>query len=283
MEIPSRFIEVSSSPSLKESGRATTGTLPEVSVLGVRFHCLTMSKIIEILNRFITEGKPRQVCLSNAYTVTLSQKDRGLRNLLNRADLVLPDGMSIVWGSRWIGKHIPQRIAGPDLMEALCDEAARKNYSIFLMGSSPENLNALKEVLLKRWPRLPIAGLYSPPMCEQLSENENQRIFSEIERTRPQILFVSMSCPKQEKWIAENLEHLHMPLAIGVGAAFDFMSGRIPRAPLWLQRTGFEWLHRLSCEPRRLWKRYLLGNFVFLSLLLKESLVKRLFSKTPAH
>ncbi|MFA5974889.1 MAG: WecB/TagA/CpsF family glycosyltransferase [Elusimicrobiota bacterium] len=256
-------------------------TFPSVSIFGVRFDSLTMDETLLILDEFVQRRRPTQVCLANAYTVALCRKDEALRNLLEQSDLVLADGMSIVWGAHWIGLSLPERIAGPDLMTGLCKHASQKGYSIFLMGSSRENLDMLQKVLLSRWPRLRIVGLYNPSMCDQFDEDENRRILEMIRQARPDILFVGMSAPKQEKWIAQNLNRLHAPVCMGVGAAFDFLSGRIPRAPERLQRIGLEWLYRLSCEPRRLWRRYILGNIVFLSLLLNE-IIRYKFSRLRA-
>lgn len=255
-----------------------------VTVLGVRFHSLAMHEAVRTIETFIQERRARHICLSNAYTLSVSQYDHEFKTTLNHADLVLPDGMSIVWGSRWIGVRLPQRVAGPDLAKNLCELASQKGYSIYLMGSSEENLQQLKSVLIKRWPALKIVGHHSPSMCDRISEAENKAILERIHEAHPDILFVGMSAPKQEKWIAENLSRLEVPVSIGVGAAFDFLSGRIPRAPGVLQRSGLEWLHRLACEPRRLWRRYLLGNAIFLSLLLTERLAQKLFLKrsTPS-
>jgi len=249
-----------------------TSTLPVISLLGVTFHALSMNDTMDVLETFIREQRPRQVCLSNAYTVALCQKDLELKSVLNKADLVLADGMSIIWGGRWIGAQVPERIAGPDLMYEFSLLAATKGYRIYLMGSTEATLQKLKEQLLTLCPGIQIAGTYSPAMCEKLSEKENLNILEAIRSANAHILFVGMSCPKQEIWISENLHRLPVPVSLGVGAAFDFLSGNVPRAPDWLRKNGLEWLYRLYCEPRRLWRRYLLGNAVFLAALAKASL-----------
>ena len=256
--------------------------IPTSKVLGVRFHRLSVAESVGQIREYIKEGKPRQVCLANAYTLAVAEKDESLMNLLNNSDLVLADGMSIVWAGRWVGAALPQRVAGPDLMEALCAEASRKSYRIYLLGSTDDNLKALSEVLKIKYPNIQIAGMYSPPFCERLDEKETKKIIGYLSEAKADILFVSMSAPKQEKWIANNLTNIPIPVCIGVGAAFDFISGKIPRAPLWLRKTGFEWAHRLYCEPRRLWKRYLLGNMVFLSSLIWQRLVYKLSKPTSS-
>jgi N-acetylglucosaminyldiphosphoundecaprenol N-acetyl-beta-D-mannosaminyltransferase len=261
---------------------ATTGTPPDiiapvVHVLGIPFHAMRLNLALDKLEQFIRQRTPRHICLSNAYTVALAKTDPELRSLLIRADLVLPDGMSIVWGSRWIGVRLPERVAGPDVMAGLCARAEKQGYSLYLLGSSPENLNLLRSELLRRWPGLKIAGVHSPSMCESFSAEENRDIIKRIRECAPDILFVGMSCPKQEKWISKHLENLKVPVSLGVGAAFNFLSGSVPRAPEYLQRIGLEWFYRLYREPRRLWKRYLLGNAIFLALLATQC-GRRIFS-----
>jgi N-acetylglucosaminyldiphosphoundecaprenol N-acetyl-beta-D-mannosaminyltransferase len=172
--------------------------------------------------------------------------------------------------------NIPERVAGPDLAEALCQRAEKRGYRLFFMGSSQENLDMLKKALLGRYPALNIVGMLSPSMCDRFSDEENQKIIAEVRHAAPDILFVGISTQKQEIWMSENLQKLNVPASLGVGAAFDFLSGRVPRAPEWLQKNGLEWMYRLFCEPKRLWKRYLLGNALFLYLLIKESLRRRL-------
>jgi len=250
--------------------------VPFRMVLGVKFNLLNLHDSLEVMDGFVQKRIPTQVSFSNAYTVTLCRRNKKLQGLINGSDLNLADGMSIVWGSRWLGVRLPGRVAGPDLTEALCARAAEKGYRIFLMGSSVENLVRLKSVLQLKFPAIKIVGTFSPSMCEEFSDDETRTMIDQFRDTHPDILFVGISCPKQEIWIAENIKRIGVPLILGVGAAFDFLSGRIPRAPVFLRNMGLEWLHRLYCEPRRLWKRYLLGNFVFLSLLIKEMVRIRL-------
>lgn len=258
-------------PHAKSAAEITPAAPPHViqhPILGLRFNALNFSDTLSLLETWMdARSKARQIVLANAYTVTFCRQDPALQAQINTADMILADGMSIVWGGRLLGIKIPERIAGPDLMEKLCALAEKQGRSIFLMGSSPENLEQLQRVLLAKWPLLRIAGLHSPSMSERFDERETLEILKHLEAANPDILFVGVSAPKQEIWIAENLHRLPSTLNIGVGAAFDFMSGRIPRAPERLRATGFEWLYRLWHEPRRLWKRYLLGNTIFLSAL----------------
>lgn len=248
------------------------------TVLVVNFHAITLPEALDQVAFFIKQRIPRQLCFSNAHTVSLCLQNPALLNMINQADLVLADGMSIVWGARWLGIHIPCRLAGPDFMEALCAWSEESGHSIYLLGSTDENLMALIQVLKQRWPRIHLAGAYSPPHCDSLSEEVTQIVCEKVKHANPDILFVGMSCPKQEIWIHKNLRRLNVPVSLGVGAAFDFISGRIPRAPKFFMENGLEWLYRLYREPGRLWKRYLLGNAIFLSFLFKEMMLQ-FFSK----
>jgi N-acetylglucosaminyldiphosphoundecaprenol N-acetyl-beta-D-mannosaminyltransferase len=262
--------EISSQATVKNSisfsEHSERPALPNpTNLLGIGIHGVRHQQALDQIETWIKERKPRHICLANAYSVSLCWDYPGYRATLDSADLVLADGMSIVWGGRWLGIHIPERIAGPDLTRMLCERAQEMGYGMFFLGSTAENLQLLISVLKRRYPKLRIVGSYSPSMCDRFSAEENRTIVRKIHEASPDILLVGISAPKQEIWIAEHLQDLNVPICMGIGAAFDFLSGRIPRAPGHLQKIGLEWLHRLSCEPRRLWKRYLLGNAIFLS------------------
>lgn len=246
-----------------------------ISMVGIRIDALTLAQVLALFDDYIKNGDSHQVSFVNAHSVYECAKSIEMKNLINQSELVLADGISIVWGSRILGNRLPGRLAGPDVMESLCAQADQKGYRVFLMGTSWGNLDRLKKAVMQRWPNIPDVGVYSPPMADRLREDETQKILARLHSFKPDILFVGMSCPKQERWIAENKSRLDVPVCLAVGAAFDFMSGKIPRAPKWLRDHGLEWLHRLWCEPRRLWKRYLLGNSVFIFLLMREKLRRR--------
>lgn len=241
--------------------------VPSYPLMGVRFHTLPMDEVISLFHRVISERKSAQVSFANAQTVAMCWRDRSLRDVINRSTYTFPDGMSIVWGGRMAGLPIRHRIAGPDAMEELCRQAVPNGHRIFLLGTSTQNLSALRQALERKCPGINIAGAYSPPMASRFSPEQTSAMLDAVNATDADILFVGLSFPKQERWIGENLHRIKAPLVLGVGAAFDFLSERIPRAPDWLQERGLEWLFRLWCEPRRLWRRYLWGNLIFLGLL----------------
>jgi N-acetylglucosaminyldiphosphoundecaprenol N-acetyl-beta-D-mannosaminyltransferase len=248
----------------------STQHAPSFDVLGIRFHTLLMADAAPFIDNLIRARKPVQISFANAQTVAMGWRDPEIQAALNRSHFTFPDGMSIVWGGRMLGIPIQERLAGPDVTAALCRLAALRGYGVFLLGTSDENLRALEAQLVAANPGLRILGMFSPPMCERFSREQSDEMVARVNASKADILLVGLSCPKQERWIAANIDRLEVPVSLGVGAAFDFLSGRIPRAPGWLQKRGLEWLFRLWCEPRRLWRRYLWGNLIFVSLLLAE-------------
>jgi N-acetylglucosaminyldiphosphoundecaprenol N-acetyl-beta-D-mannosaminyltransferase len=191
-----------------------------------------------------------------------SQQDVHLRQIHNDAGLVTPDGMPLVWLCWLKGYRTAERVYGPDLMLAFCDRSESKGYRHYFYGASPAVLEALTNRLLERYPRLVVAGSYAPPF-RQLDAIEDTLIIERIRRAAPDIVWVGLSTPKQERWMADHVERLGVPVLIGVGAAFDFHSGFKRQAPRWMQRNGLEWLFRLATEPRRLYRRYLINIPLF--------------------
>ena len=212
----------------------------------------------------------RYACLCNAHSVVTARKDPDFHRILNEADLALPDGAPVAWRLGALGYPGQSRIAGSELMWKCCARAAGSGVSIFLYGSRPETLRRLSARLAHEFPRLKIAGCYSPPF-RPLTPAEDAQVAEAINDSGAGIVFVSLGCPKQETWMAEHRGRISAVM-VGVGAAFEFHAGTMKRAPRWMQDTGLEWLHRLISEPRRLWRRYFVTNTLFLAFLLAESL-----------
>ncbi len=250
----------------------------KVSILGVQVHRVTMADALALIEEFISSREKSQVCVPNVYTTVLMQKDEEFKRIHNHCSLAIPDGLPLVWVSRLIGQPIPERVAGPDLFEKFSEIAAQKGYRCFFLGASPDTLEKMSEKLRARFPGLNIVGTYSPPLMDEFSEEENQKIIGMVNEAKPEVLWVGLSAPKQEKWIGKNLNLLDVHVTIGVGAAFDFVAGKVRRAPRWMQKIGLEWLFRLCQEPRRLWKRYFIGNAIFIWLIIKN-LAKDKFRK----
>jgi N-acetylglucosaminyldiphosphoundecaprenol N-acetyl-beta-D-mannosaminyltransferase len=224
---------------------------------------------------WIARREPNYVCVTGVHGVMESQKDGELRLIHNRAGLVTPDGMPLVWLSRWAGHRGVTRVYGPDLMLAACARGLDLRWRHFLYGSSPTTLDLLAERLRKRFGGIEIVGALSPPF-RQLTESEDQETTACIRAAGADIVWVGLSTPKQERWMSAHVGRVGATVLVGVGAAFDFHAGVKPQAPRWMQRTGLEWLFRMVTEPRRLSRRYLSNNPRFLLLVAAQKLgIKR--------
>lgn len=215
--------------------------------------------------------KHKYVCLCNVHSAVTALDDPSLSRALSQADMVLPDGAPIAWVMRRKGFPKQTRIAGPDLMWRLCNQAQNSGTSIFLFGSKPETLYRLENNLQEAFPRLKIAGSLSPRFGEW-SPDEERNYITAINDSGAGLIFVGLGCPRQEIWMADNRERIRGVL-LGVGAAFDFHAGTVQRAPKIFQALGLEWLHRLLSEPKRLWRRYLYSNSKFIYYLVTKEFV----------
>lgn len=229
--------------------------LPEYTVLGVRVHAVKTEEAVAEMQRRIASGSQGSyVAVTGMHGLSESRKDSRFREILNRAFLVVPDGMPLVWLARI--HHIPlaHRVCGSELMESFCQKTGPK-FRHFFYGGAPGVAEDLSAKLAAQF-GIVVAGTYTPPF-RPLTPDEVSEVQARVKETVPDILWVGLSTPKQEKWMAEIGPRLQVPLMAGVGAAFDMNSGRLSRAPHWMQVSGLEWLYRLLQEPARLWKRYL--------------------------
>lgn len=238
------------------------------TILGTRIDALSWEQLLGRIVHWVQTGQSKMICLCNVHSVVTAQHDAALANALKQADLNLPDGAPIAWLMRQRSWPEQQRLSGPDLMWQLMREAEKLQLSVFLMGATPVTLGKLNQVFGKAFPRLLIAGSVSPPF-RPLSRFEEGDIVDQINRSGASIVMIGLGCPKQEIWMAEH-SHAMNAVTIGVGAAFDYHAGSLRRAPPGWQRIGLEWLYRLLQEPRRLARRYLLTNTLFLLALPAE-------------
>ena len=242
-----------------------------VNILGVRVSAINMSQALSIIDGWIAHRQQHYVCVSGVHGIMESQQDEGLRRIHNEAGLVTPDGMPLVWLGRLHGHGHAERVYGPDLMLALSKHSLSMGYKHFFYGGAEGVPQLLANNLQRLFPDLRVVGGYSPPF-RSLSSVEDEQIVSAINEADPDIVWVGLSTPKQERWMAEHAGRLTAPVLIGVGAAFDFHSGLKKQAPRWMQRSGLEWFFRLVTEPRRLWRRYLVNNPLFVLLVLQQAL-----------
>lgn len=224
-----------------------TPTPAAVVILGVRVHAVTMPAVLDWIAAAIARREPRQLCTSNPEFLMAAQADREFRDLLNAADLVVPDGIGLLLAARWLREPLPERVAGSDLVVQIAERAAREGWRLFCLGAAEGVAQRAAAVLQARYPGLVIAGTYAgSPRPEA-----EAAIVARVRAAAPDVLFVAYGAPAQDKWIARNRARLAVPLCLGVGGSFDFLAGAARRAPRWVQRLGLEWLHRLYRQPWR--------------------------------
>jgi N-acetylglucosaminyldiphosphoundecaprenol N-acetyl-beta-D-mannosaminyltransferase len=236
---------------------------PRVDVLGVPVSAITMSQAVDTIGGWIAHRTPHYVCVTGVHGVMESGRDESLRAIHERAGLVTPDGMPLVWLAHYAGHRHVERVYGPDLVLAVCEESTRQGWRHFFYGGGPHVADQMTSRLQSRFPALEVVGVYSPPFGPMTSE-EDEAVVERMNAARPDIVWVGLSTPKQERWMAAHVGRLSAPVLVGVGAAFDFHAGLKRQAPRWMQRAGLEWSFRLMTEPRRLGKRYLVNNPAFL-------------------
>jgi N-acetylglucosaminyldiphosphoundecaprenol N-acetyl-beta-D-mannosaminyltransferase len=233
------------------------------NVLGVGVHAIDLPSAVSIIENAVRESVKGYVCVTSVHGVMEAQRDPSYRDILNRALLVTPDGMPTVWVGRIQGNSTMRRVFGPDLMLELCRRSAETGIRHFLYGGKPGIAGELAESLRRRFPGIAVVGTYTPPF-RPLEPSEHLALKKQMERALPDIVWVGLSTPKQERFMAANFEQLSCKVMIGVGAAFDIHTGHVKDAPKWIKSAGLQWAHRLCQEPGRLWKRYLVNNSGFL-------------------
>jgi N-acetylglucosaminyldiphosphoundecaprenol N-acetyl-beta-D-mannosaminyltransferase len=233
-----------------------------VNILGVEVSAITMRDATSALESWIRDRAPHYVCITGVHGVMESRRDPSLRAIHRDAGLATPDGMPLVWMSRLLGFPHVERVYGPDLMREMTAISAARGYRNFYYGGGPGTAERLRDALCGAHPGLHVVGTCCPPFRD-LTPEEDDAIVAQINAARPDIVWVGLSTPKQERWMAAHVGRLEAPALIGVGAAFDFLSGLKRQAPHWMQRSGLEWAFRLATEPRRLAGRYLRNNPAF--------------------
>jgi len=244
-----------------------------VTIAGIKIHNVTSEQAISTIMGWIENGNtPRYAVTPNVDHIVKLKRDKEFQTIYQNADLVLADGMPLIWAAKFLGSPLCERVTGSDLFMKLCAVAAERKYKLYFLGGNPGDAEKAKEVLIQRNPGLIVEGCYCPPFGFEKDENENKKIVELIKIAKPDLLFVGLGAPKQEKWIYKNYQKTEVPVTIGIGVSFAFAAGTIKRAPVWMQKTGLEWSWRLMMEPKRLWKRYLVDDMKFFWLVLKHKL-----------
>ena len=233
-----------------------------VNVLGVGISVLNLRTALEAMAAAVRERRKGYICVTGVHGVMEAQEDAAFKRILNGAFLCTPDGMPMVWAGKLAGHREMTRVYGPDLMLDVCAWSETSGAKHFFYGGAEGVAELLARKLKEKFPKLEVTGTFTPPF-RKLNAKEEGDLQAQICAAQPDILWVGLSTPKQEKFMAEYLSKLDVTLMVGVGAAFDFHAGRVSQAPRWMQRSGLEWFYRLCCEPRRLWKRYFKNNPLF--------------------
>jgi N-acetylglucosaminyldiphosphoundecaprenol N-acetyl-beta-D-mannosaminyltransferase len=243
--------------------------MDRVNVLGVGVSAINLSQATELILEAVRQNRRGYVAVTGVHGVSEAQSDPDFRRILNAAFLNTPDGMPMSWVGRLQGVQDIGRVYGPDLMLSVCAATQDGSVRHFFYGGAPGVADELRTALSMRFPGINVCGTYTPPF-RPLNIDEEAELLARLQEVQPHICWVGLSTPKQERFMATYLERLPTTVMVGVGAAFDIHSGRVRQAPLWMQRTGLEWLFRLTQEPKRLWKRYLINNPLFVVRILAQ-------------
>ena len=243
--------------------------LSRTNILGVGVSAITLQTAAAAIEGWISRRERHYVCITGVHGVMECQRDPGLQAIHNAAGLVTPDGMPLVWMSHALGFRHVERVYGPDLMRLMTARSAERGYRNYYYGGGKCTVERLTEVLIRTHPGLEVVGAFSPPYRPMTTE-EDEKLVKMINAARPDIIWVGLGTPKQERWMAAHLNRLEAPIMVGVGAAFDFLAGEKRQAPRWMQRNGLEWAFRLLTEPRRLAGRYIRNNPAFVLRALQQ-------------
>ena len=230
---------------------------------------LTMQEALETIDALIEENKNAYVVTPNVDHIVQLETNKELQDVYANASLILTDGKPLLWIAKWYGTPIKEKISGSDLFPLLCDMAAKKGYSMFFLGAAEGVVAKAADNLMNKYKGLQVIGTYSPPYGFENDSSEMNKIDAMIKKARPDILIVGLGCPKQEKFIYNNYKKLGVPISLGLGASFDFEAGNIKRAPKWMANHGLEWLFRITQDPKRLMKRYLINDMKIFKLAVK--------------
>ena len=244
----------------------------KVNILGIQVSSITLETLLNEFKDAIQSNSKASVCITPVNSILAANKNAVVKNIYNNATYTLCDGVPVLWASKFLRTPIAERITGLDLLPSLLALCSENNFSLFFLGASPGVGLSLKAKAEELYPGIHISGVYSPPFANKYEQAENDKMIGLINKGKPDFVLVSLTAPKQDIWIAENLHKLNTKIAIGIGGAFEVTAGLIPSAPLWMQVNGLEWLYRFYKEPNRMFKRYFIEAPVFIPLILLQKL-----------
>jgi len=268
-------------PENRSAGPATS-TAESFDLLGVRVEAVQIADVIRRMEKWIDErASPRFIAVANTHVLVEARQNASFKEVLNSADLCVPDGMPLIWYGRFRGYSLARRVYGPELMMAFCRDTVPKSVRHYFYGGAPEGSEELVRRLKESCPGIQIAGCDAPPFRDVTPEEDDQAI-ERINSAGPDVVWVGLGCPKQERWMWSHRGRLSAPVMVGVGQAFDLLAGRKKSAPRWMREHGLEWIFRFLQEPRRLWRRYLVYNTKFMGALFLE-ILQRSFTREKAR
>ena len=237
-----------------------------VELMGCFIDNLTMSETLKRIETFIASGRPHQHVVVNVDKLVKAKRDPALRKIINDCSLINVDGMPVVWASALLGISLKERVAGVDLFDAIMRRAATTGWRVYLLGARPEVVSAVKTIYETQLPGLAIVGWRDG----YWEAEEEESVVEQIKRANADVLFVAISSPRKEQFLSRYQAHMNIPFAMGVGGTFDVAAGLVKRAPLWMQRSGFEWFYRFLQEPRRMFRRYFIDDMAFFGMVFRE-------------
>ena len=253
--------------------------LEKIKILNLNINRDSLDDIVNCSVDLIKKGKKHRICVPNSYLAVLANENSEILDIVNNSEFVIPDGMPLVWYSKTFKKPLMSRIAGYDLFIHYCRKINKEKMSCFFLGSRDEIV--VKEIIRrvrKDFSNIKVKGFYIPPFVSEIKGEINEKVIDDINKKKPDVVWVGLSAPKQEKWISDNIKELKIGMACGIGAVFDFYSNNIKRAPIWMQKVGLEWFYRILADPKRLIKRYIIYNTKFIFLIIKN-IFKRIFKR----
>ena len=242
----------------------------KVNILGVQVSNITNEHLLDAFTTRIQNKQKTQVCITPVNSVLAAINNPQVLDIYNKAEFVLCDGMPIKWAAGFLNTPIVERITGLDLLPNLVAHCAKHDFTIFLLGASPGVGEQLKQTILAQYPQCKVVGVYVPPFMKVFTEEENKKMIDAINAVSPDVLLVSLTAPKQDIWIAENMDKLNAFVQVGIGGAFEVMAGLAKRAPKWMHAAGLEWFYRFIQEPKRLFRRYFIEAPLFIPLIIKQ-------------
>lgn len=234
--------------------------MARIKFMNTNIDNLTMAETLHEIDKLIQKKNCSYVVTPNVDHIVRLEKDVEIQKVYKNASLILTDGKPLIWISKWYKTPIKEKISGSDLFPKVCELAANKNYTMYLLGAAEGVADTAAKNLMKKYPGLNVVGTYSPPFGFEKNEQEMNKIKTQIQEVHPDILIVGLGCPKQEKFMYYHCKELGVPISFGLGASIDFEAGNIKRAPKWMSNHGLEWLYRFSKEPKRLFKRYFVDD-----------------------